>query len=177
MLRQYVGIEQRCVGKAGHVANAWHVRDDCATPDIDEDPVSLKLVLADAHGPLSLESRVAHQQSAARHPTQPIFIAGTTGLGDLARSCMDTGHVDPHVPGDDAVIRPAACEMRGVGAGHQRLGWCAAGIDAGASDQMPFDDGHRRPCRGQPCRHRRPGLAGADNDCVKASGHGVPSYN
>ena len=51
---------------------------------------------------------------------------------------------------DDAVIRAAARQMRGIGAGDQRLGRHAAGVDAGAAEQLALDHRDLHAGRGQP---------------------------
>jgi hypothetical protein len=76
-----------------------------------------------------------------------------------------------HVDADRAanghsVFIGATCEMRRIGARDQRLGWSAAGIDAGAAENLAFDDGDL-PTRGyQPPCQSRSGLSGADDDRV-----------
>ena len=71
-------------------------------------------------------------------------------------------------PSDDAEIGGAARQVGGIGAGDQRLGRDAAGVDAGAAEELALDerDGHARG--GQPAGQRRSGLAGADDDRVEA---------
>ena len=63
--------------------------------------------------------------------------------------------------------------MGGIGAGDQRLGRHAAGVDAGAAEQVPLDDGHGHAGLGQSRGQRGPGLPGADDDGVEAPGHGL----
>ena len=68
-----------------------------------------------------------------------------------------------------AVIGGAAREVRGIGAGDQRLGRHAAGVDAGAAEQLCA----RRCATVMPASVSRPasdgpGLAGADDDRVEA---------
>ena len=59
--------------------------------------------------------------------------------------------------------------MRGIGAGDQRLGRRAAGVDAGAAEQVALDQRDLHAGAGQPAGERRPGLAGADDDRVEGA--------
>ena len=68
---------------------------------------------------------------------------------------------------DDAVVGGAPGEVRGVGAGDERLGRHAAGVDAGAAEQLALDEGDFHAGAGQPAGERRTGLAGADDDGVE----------
>ena len=88
---------------------------------------------------------------------------------------MDTGHVDPHFTCHDTVIRTTTRKMGSIGAGDERLRRRTAGVDARAPHQMPLDDGDGHARCGQPGGHRGAGLAGADNDRIKASGHDASS--
>ena len=76
-------------------------------------------------------------------------------------------HVDADRPGDDAEVGGAAREVRGVGAGDQRLGRHAAGVHAGAAEQLPLDERDRHARGGQPPGQRRTGLARAHDDGVE----------
>ena len=49
----------------------------------------------------------------------------------------------------DAEVGGAAGEVRGIGAGDHRLGRNAAGVDAGAADEVPLDDRDRHARRRQ----------------------------
>ena len=69
----------------------------------------------------------------------------------------------------DAVFGGAAGEVRGVGAGDQRLGRHAAGVDAGAAEQLALDERDLHPGAGQAAGERRAGLAGADDDGVEVA--------
>ena len=81
-----------------------------------------------------------------------------------------------HVHGDgaldhDAVVARAARQVRGVGAGDQRLGGHASRVDAGPAEQAPLDERHLHAGAREPPRERRPGLPGPDDDGVER-GHG-----
>ena len=58
--------------------------------------------------------------------------------------------------------------MGGAGAGDQRLRRHAAGIDAGAAEELALDQRHLHALFDHPGGKKRAGLAGADNDGVEA---------
>src|SRR3546814_6876722 len=67
-------------------------------------------------------------------------------------------------------IGRAARDMRGPRAGDQGLGRHAAGVDAGAAEQLAFDQRDRAARLRQPPGQRRTGLPGTDDDRVEAAG-------
>ena len=69
---------------------------------------------------------------------------------------------------DDTVVGRAPRDVRGVGAGDQRLGGHAAGVHAGAAEQLALDERDRHAGGRQAARQRRTRLAGADDDGVEA---------
>jgi len=77
----------------------------------------------------------------------------------------------------DAVLGRASRELRRVGARHQGFGRNAAGIDAGAAEVFALDDGDFHACVRQTRRQRRSGLPCADDNGVKACGHGLSPFN
>ena len=62
-------------------------------------------------------------------------------------------------------------QVGGVGAGNQGLGGRAAGVDAGAAEQLALDDGDLHPGLAETNGKGRARLAGADDDCVEAAIH------
>ena len=77
-----------------------------------------------------------------------------------------------HVHGDgaldhDAVVARAARQVRGVGAGDQRLRGRAPGVDARPAEQRPLDQRHLHAGAREPPRQRRPRLPRADDDGVE----------
>jgi hypothetical protein len=58
--------------------------------------------------------------------------------------------------------------VRCIGARDQGLGRHAAGVDAGAAEQLALDQRDPHAGGGQAADQRRPGLAGADDDGVEA---------
>ena len=88
----------------------------------------------------------------------------------LAR--LDPLHVDADLAGDRyAVFGRPPRRLRRIGARHQRLGRRAAGVDAGAADEIALDDRDLHAGAGQPQCQSRPGLTGANYDRVVV-GHG-----
>ena len=76
-------------------------------------------------------------------------------------------------PSDDAEIGGAPGHVGGVGAGHQRLGRHAAGVDAGAAEQLALDERDLHPRAVSRPASGGAGLAGADDDGVEAMFHGA----
>jgi hypothetical protein len=70
-----------------------------------------------------------------------------------------------------AELLRATHHVRGVGARHHRLGWNAAGVDAGAAEELPLDDRHRHAGAREPAREIRARLPGADDDGVVGMAH------
>ena len=111
---------------------------------------------------------------AAGHRAQPALDPVARFADDGVGAGAHARHVDADRPGDHAEVGAAAREVRGVGAGDHGLGRRAAGVHAGAAEQVSLDqrDGHARA--GQPSGQRRTGLAGAHDDrieLVHATGH------
>ncbi len=92
---------------------------------------------------------------------------------DAVFACLDFRHVHADRSGPDSVFGAAAGQVGGVRAGHQRLGWDASGVDAGAADVFALDDRDPLPGGGQPTRQWRSGLAGTDDDRVEMLCHQV----
>ena len=122
------------------------------------------------------EAGVTEDQRAAVHALQPGLVADATMFGDFAGPGVDARHVDADVAGDHhAIVGGATGQVGGVGAGDEGFGRGAPGVDAGAADQVAFDDGDGEAGVGEAPGHRGSGLAGADDDGVEMSGHGVGS--
>ena len=110
-----------------------------------------------------LDDRAAAPCRAASPRRRARASTDTLSARALTRCHVDAdGAVDRH-----AVVGGAPREMRGIGAGDQRLGRHAAGVDAGAAEQLALDERDRHAGRGQPAGKRRAGLAGADDDRVE----------
>ncbi len=170
--RQTVEREDRGVGQIRHLVDAGHGRHRGAPADIDEDARRAEAFAADRIVSAALEAGVALHDGAAGHAAQPLLDAGARPLRHRRGARLDAGHVDADRRIDhNAEIGAAPREMRGIGAGHQRLGRHAAGVDAGAAEQVALDHRHRHAGGGQPPGERRPGLSGADDDRVEAPAH------
>ena len=88
---------------------------------------------------MTLEERaVRHVRS---HPVK--FAAGIADDRVLARH--DCGEIDADGASVHAEIRGAPREVSGIGAGDQRLGRRAAGVDAGSPDQLALISATFRP--------------------------------
>ena len=105
---------------------------------------AVSTLVADADRVGRLEARVAVEHRAAVHAAQPALDAGARrSPRPRRRAPSPSRHVDRgRRRRRDAVVGAAPREMRGVGAGDQRLGRHAAGVDAGAAEQLPLDEGH-----------------------------------
>ena len=155
----------------GTSLHAGQVRDDGAAADVDEDARRRQQLVADADGIVRLEAGVASEHGAACHARAATSRRRARAFAITASARALTAlHVDADgaPSSDDAVVGGAAREVRGVGAGDQRLGRHAAGVDAGAAEQMALDERDGHAGRGQPAGERRAGLAGADDDRVEA---------
>ena len=165
MLGHAVERQHRRVGEERHVVDARHVGHERAAADVDEDARRGQQLVADADGVRALEPGVPLDDRAAGHAAQPFLDAGRARWRDGVGARLDLGHVDPDAAvEDDAVVGGAAREVRGIGAGDQRLGRHAAGVDAGAAEELALDERDLHAGAGQPAGERRPGLAGADDD-------------
>ena len=81
---------------------------------------------------------------------------------------MDGLEVDFDVGVDgDAVVSGAACDVGGVSTGNHCLCGDAAGVDAGAAEEMAFDEGYRLACGGEADGEGGAGLACSDDDGVE----------
>jgi hypothetical protein len=80
---------------------------------------------------------------------------------------LDSFHIDSDLAWDfHAEIRRTPRHVGGVGAGHQRFGRNAAGIDASAAERLAFDHGNGSSGIDKTLRERRPCLTGSYNDGV-----------
>ena len=176
MLGHPVERKDRAVGQVGHLTDARHVGHGGAAADVDEDARCAQPLFADPDRVRPLKTGMALDDRAAGHAAQPLLDAGAGVGGDGVGPRLHARHVDlDGTIEDDAILATATSEMRRIGAGDQRLRRRAAGIDAGAAEELPLDqrDFHSRPR--EPIGERRAGLPGPDDDCVEAAGHcGAP---
>ncbi len=103
-------------------------------------------------------------------PSQPSTLAREFPT-TLSLRAMTAAKSTPTGPALTPKSRGAPREVGGIGAGDQGLGRRAAGVDAGAADELALDQRDLLPGGGEAAGHRRPGLAGADHDGVEAAVH------
>jgi len=125
---------------------------------------------ADADDTCGFEACMALIDRAVFHVLEPLLEsdAGRCGYGVL--SLFDPPHIHAHRAraGDrDSELRGAARHMRCVGTRHHGLGGGAAGVDAGAAEELAFHDGDLHSGGGEALGQRGPGLSRADDDGVK----------
>ena len=129
-------------------------------------------VVAHADFPRRLETRVALVDRAVLHRLQPGLDSRARLPGDAVLPRLDPPHIDAHAAADThAEFRRAPRHVRGIGARHHRLGRDAAGIDAGAAEQLALDDRDLHSRCGQAPGEGGPGLSGTDNDRVEILRH------
>ena len=168
MAGERVEREQRGVGEEGDVANAGHLRDGGATADVEEDAGACDALVADPERIRRFEAGMATDERDIVHTSDPGFETGAR----VARHPTCPRHrpceIDPDRRIDHhAIIRRAPREVGGIGAGDQRLGRHAAGVDAGSAEMMALDQSDFHPRRREPRRQRRTGLAAAHDDGVE----------
>ena len=147
--------------------NSRHVRDRGPRSNIDVDFVGLQNFIVDHDGIRRLEAGVALNDRTIFRSSQPFLhsLAGSPGDCILAR--FDALYVDAHITSGETVFRPSAGNMDRIGTRHERLCRRASGIDTCAAKFIAFDNSDSFTGACKPCCHRRPRLAGADNDCVE----------
>ena len=112
--------------------------------------------------------RRARAAPCSPHAAQPVLDAAARARHHGVGARLDARHV--HGDGaldDDAVVARAARQVRGVGAGDQRLGGHAPGVDARPAEQRPLDQRHLHAGAREPPGERRPRLPRADDDGVE----------
>src|SRR5688500_13723583 len=115
---------------------------------------------------------MAAKKNAVLHPREPGFEAGAGFVRHAVLARLDGLDVDSDCPLErHAVVGRPAGDLGGIGACNQRLRRHAAGIYAGAAQQLAFDHGHAHPGPGEAAGERRPSLAAADHDRVETPRH------
>jgi hypothetical protein len=167
MPRQEIDVQHRAVGEVVDLVEAGDVGHGGAAADIDEDLVGAEHLRPDRDLVRRHEARLALVDGAVLELLHRSLdaLAGAAGDGVLAR--LDLLHVDRDLAADgEAVVRAAPGHVHGIGAGDQRLGGRAAGVDAGAAETAALDDRHLHAGSGQPPRERRACLARSNDDGV-----------
>ena len=171
MLWHGVEFEHPDIGHVVDLRQPRHIGSHRAATDIEEDLVGLQHAPVDADRVCILEAGVAADERAPVHARQPRLDPIAVAVHDLVFARLHLGHVDADFACADTVFGAAPGRVRGVRAGHQRLGRDAAVVHTGAADQFAFDHGDRLARLRQPTGKRRPGLAGADDDRVELLCH------
>ncbi len=169
---QNVQLQHADIGQERDLVHPRHVGDKGAPADVQEDPFGGQQLVVDAQGLGVFEAGVSPQHRGALHALEPGLDPGPGLQGDSVGPGGDPRHVDADraLDGHPVVRRPAR-EVGGIGAGHQGLGRHAAGVDAGAAEQLALHQGDAHARGGQPPGQRRTRLAGADDDGVEPLGH------
>jgi hypothetical protein len=144
--------------------NLWHRG---ARADIDEDPLGVQDFRADLDLSRRDEARMALVDAAIFEALEGPLDARVGEADDIVLACLDALHVDRDLaPGAEAVLGPAARQMRGIGARDQSLRRRATRVHAGAAEAVALDDGDGLARARQPPRERGSGLSGSDDDRV-----------
>ena len=146
-------------------------RDRRAGADIEEDLLGPQPAVADRDLARPGQPGLPGDQGDFRSGAEPILLPLSAIDHDCFDAGADLGEVDGDRPGQDAEVGSAPREMCGIGAGDQRLGRTAAGIDAGAAEVATLDQRHLAARAREADGERRPGLAAADDDGVEFLGH------
>jgi hypothetical protein len=167
MARQGVERHHRGVRQVRHLVEAGKRRQHGAAADIDEDARCDEPLAAD----LDRARRDKPGVAAVEGQVGSVFEGGGEPIARLGDNRVSPGldplHIDRHRPSEhDPVFGGAARRLRRISRSDQRLGRCAAGIDAGAADELALGDRHLHAGGGEPQRQRGSGLAGADDDRV-----------
>jgi hypothetical protein len=116
--------------------------------------------------------RLPGEDRAMLRAAQPGFDIAAGLRGDRGGAGLDPRHVHPQLPLEGKAVLGAAPRcVCGIGAGDQRFGRYAAGVDASAAEQLTLDDRNRHAHRCKPSGQRRSGLPGANDDRVEAMAH------
>src|SRR5262249_46500145 len=103
---------------------------------------------------------------------QTLLAARAEALDDGPLALADLREVQAHVADVHAVVGAAAGQVGDAGAGHHRLGGGAAVVDAGAADELAFDQGGLPAGLRQRQAERLARLPAADDDRVELLGGG-----
>src|SRR5262249_15890722 len=142
-----------CEGAGAHIDEDAR-RSECVVPDLDVARASEAAVaLVDGDTGIAPEAALDTARGEAEH---------------VILALVNLLHVDADRAIDhNAVFARAPRHMRNVGAGNQRLGRRATGVDAGAAEAIALDDGDVHACPCQTVRQGGPGLTGTDDDRIE----------
>ena len=158
----------RAVGQVVDLIQPRNLGHQGSPADVDEDVWRRQRLVVDGYAVRPREARVALVHRAPGIVLQPALDAAAGLAGDRVLARLHLLHVHHRAALDyHAVLGGATRGLRGISAGHQRLGRRAAGVDAGAAKAVALDHRHTPASLGQAVGKRRPGLAGADDDSVE----------
>ena len=140
VMRQDIEIQHGFVGQAADVVEAGHVGYERAAADIDEDTACRQQFVSNPDFVRRLEMGMAFVDGAVSHSLQPSLEPGARIAHDRVLSGLDPLHVDGDRPADrQPILRGAARDTSGMGAGDERLRGRASGVDAGSADKVALD--------------------------------------
>ena len=150
MVRQKIDRHHRRIGQIRDLVDAGHRRHHCSPADIEENALGCE--------PLAAYLDLARREKPGMPAVKGDVRCVLEGRGQpVARPChdrilarLDLPHIDADFAGDrDPVIGRTPRQLCGIGARHQRLCRRAAGIDAGAADEIALDDRDLHPGAGK----------------------------
>src|SRR5579871_3219013 len=112
--------------------DAGHVRNHRASPDVDEDAIRRKFLIAHAHFVGRFEPRMALIYRAVGHILKPRLDAGVGFAGDLILTRLYALHVHAGTASGETKFRSASRQMCGIGARDHGLGRDATGVYTGS---------------------------------------------
>jgi hypothetical protein len=172
VLGHEVDVHHRDVGEIGHRFDSRHLRHARPPTDVEEDFLRRQLFTVHLHAVLGGKTRVTSVHLSALQPLHPLLHVLAGLADDLVLSRLHALHVDARgAVHQHAVVGRAPRHVRRVGARHHRLGGRAAVVHAGAAELVPLHHGDFHAGTGEARSEGRPGLAGADDEGVEASGH------
>jgi hypothetical protein len=175
---QGLECQQGRVVQVRHVPHPGEIRGRGAPADIDEDLGRFNHLAMHRHPVRAGEAAMPLEHRDARRGLHPSLdaVAGVADHGIPSCPHPRQVHVDGTADGEAELGAPLGHVDR-ARAGHHRLGWHAAGVDAGAAEAMAFEHRGAASRLSQPGRQRRPGLTGADDNRVESvGGHGVAAH-
>jgi len=163
--------EEACVGEEGDFVNAGEVGDGGAAAYVEEDLFGFEDVVAYADFVGSFEGGGAGVDGDFFVRAEGLFDT-VAGVGDDGIAAgVDGFDIDGEGADCDAVLGGALDLAGSVGAGDHGLGGSAAGVDAGAAEEVALDEGYGLSGGGEAGGEGWAGLAGSDDDGV-VCGHG-----
>ena len=149
MARQKVDVHHRRIRQVGHFVYAGHRRHQRPAADIDKDPFSPQPLAGDFH----LLRRCEPGMATVERDVCGVFEGRGAPVSCRRDNRILAGFNPPHVDADitsdhHTILGGAPRDPRGIGAHYHGLGRGAAGIDAGAADEMELNDGHLHPGAG-----------------------------